>query len=98
MMYLKLNADYEQGELVPLLDDAIYVYCDVCKSLHRIEDVSHAAFGSCSFEQLNACEKCSEELQKEDEENYKKYQIENDEKKQIAEALGWYPKVTLISS
>ena len=64
MMYLKLNADYEQGELVPLLDDAIYVYCDVCKSLHRIEDVSHAAFGSCSFEQLNACEKCSEELQK----------------------------------
>ena len=42
-------------------------------------------FGSCSFEQLNACEKCSEELQKEDE------------KKQIAEALGWYPKVTLIS-
>lgn len=62
MMYLKLNADYEQGELVPLLDDAIYVYCDVCKSLHRIEDVSHAAFGSCSFEQLNACEKCSEEL------------------------------------
>ena len=33
MMYLKLNADYEQGELVPLLDDAIYVYCDVCKSL-----------------------------------------------------------------
>lgn len=46
MMYLKLNADYEQGELVPLLDDAIYVYCDVCKSLHRIEDVSHAAFGS----------------------------------------------------
>lgn len=85
MMYLKLNADYEQGELVPLLDDAIYVYCDVCKSLHGIEDVSHAAFGSCSFEQLNACEKCSEELQKEDE------------KKQIAEALGWYPKVTLIS-
>ena len=85
MMYLKLNADYEQGELVPVLDDAIYVYCDVCKSLHRIEDVSHAAFGSCSFEQLNACEKCSEELQKEDE------------KKQIAEALGWYPKVTLIS-
>lgn len=75
MMYLKLNADYKQGELVPLLDDAIYVYCDVCKSLHRIEDVSHAAFGSCSFEQLNACEKCSEELQKEDE------------KKQIAEAL-----------
>lgn len=59
--------------------------CDVCKSLHRIEDVSYAAFGSCSFEQLNACEKCSEELQKEDE------------KKQIAEALGWYPKVTLIS-
>ena len=55
------------------------------QSLHRIEDVSHAAFGSCSFEQLNACEKCSEELQKEDE------------KKQIAEALGWYPKVTLIS-
>ena len=53
MMYLKLNADYKQGELVPLLDDAIYVYCDVCKSLHRIEDVSHAAFGSCSFEQLN---------------------------------------------
>lgn len=47
--------------------------------------MSHAAFGSCSFEQLNACEKCSEELQKEDE------------KKQIAEALGWYPKVTLIS-
>ena len=84
MMYLKLNADYKQGELVPLLDDAIYVYCDVCKSLHRIEDVSHAAFGSCSFEQLNACEKCSEELQKEDE------------KKQIAEALGWYPKVTLM--
>ena len=38
MMYLKLNADYKQGELVPLLDDAIYVYCDVCKSLHRIED------------------------------------------------------------
>lgn len=33
MMYLKLNADYEQGELVPLLDDAIYVYCDVCKRL-----------------------------------------------------------------
>ena len=53
MMYLKLNADYKQGELVPLLDDAIYVYCDVCKSLHKIEDVSHAAFGSCSFEQLN---------------------------------------------
>ena len=49
MMYLKLNADYKQGELVPLLDDAIYVYCDVCKSLHRIKDVSHAAFGSCSF-------------------------------------------------
>ncbi len=33
MMYLKLNADYKQGELVPLLDDAIYVYCDVCKRL-----------------------------------------------------------------
>lgn len=49
MMYLKLNADYKQGELVPLLDDAIYVYCDVCKSLHRIEDVSHAAFGSCTI-------------------------------------------------
>ena len=27
MMYLKLNADYEQGELVPLLDDAIYGVC-----------------------------------------------------------------------
>lgn len=37
MMYLKLNADYKQGELVPLLDDAIYVYCDVCKSLHRVQ-------------------------------------------------------------
>ena len=84
MMYLKLNADYKQGELVPLLDDAIYVYCDVCKSLHRIEDVSHAAFGSCSFEQLNACEKCSEELQKEDE------------KKQIAEALGWSKNKTIV--
>lgn len=82
MMYLKLNADYEQGELVPLLDDAIYVYCDVCKSLHRIEDVSYAAFGTCSFEQLNACELCSEELQ------------EKDTKKQILQAFGCSPKVT----
>lgn len=57
-MYLKLNADYKQGELVPILDDAIYVYCDVCKSLQQIEDVSYAAFGVCSFEHLNACETC----------------------------------------
>ena len=84
MMYLKLNADYKQGELVPLLDDAIYVYCDVCKSLHRIENVSYAAFGTCSFEQLNACELCSEDLQ------------EKDKKKQILHAFGWSPKVTLM--
>lgn len=64
MMYLKLNADYKQRELVPILDDAIYVYCDVCKSLQQIEDVSYAAFGVCSFEHLNACETCSDEILK----------------------------------
>lgn len=84
MMYLKLNADYKRGELVPLLDDAIYVYCNVCKGLQRIEDVSNAAFGACSFEQLNACEKCSKEFQKEEE------------RKQIAEALGRNKNKTIV--
>ncbi|HBN5038670.1 TPA: hypothetical protein ACSKS5_000731 [Listeria innocua] len=84
MMYLKLNADYKQGELVPILDDAIYVYCDVCKSLQQIEDVSYAAFGVCSFEHLNACETCSDEIQIEEE------------KKQIAEALGWSKNNTIV--
>lgn len=72
MMYIKLKEDHQAGELVPISDDSVYVYCDVCEGYHQIKDTSYAAFGVCSFEELNACEKCSEEFHEKEEQEARK--------------------------
>jgi len=88
MMYLKVQESHKAGDLIPIKDDSIFVYCDVCKSYKHLVDVSNAAFGVCSFEQLNACEECSARYR------------EQAEEEAVRLALGWpekkMRKITLV--
>ena len=68
MMYVKLKEDYKAGDLVPLLNDSIYVFCDICESYQKVEAVRKAAFGVASFEEINACVSCSDKISEEKKE------------------------------
>ncbi len=72
MMYVKLKQDFKKGDLVPLHNDSIYVYCEGCNKYEKISDTSRVAFGTTSFEEINACEHCANEIEEEQYEEYLK--------------------------
>lgn len=92
MMYVKLKEDYKAGDLVPLLNDSIYVYCDLCESYQKVDDVSEIAFGVASFEEINACASCGDKVSEE------KNELMTDDKKRelVYKLLGFAPNVKVM--